>query len=206
MNRTKLKPIETCYDGYKFRSRLEARWAVFFNALDIKYEYEPEGYDLGNGLYYLPDFWLPEQDCWVEVKGAAPTPKEFAKALKLTILSGKPVFIAEGPIPSFSLKAPKLYNIWGLTSSGYGRTFAWTVCGLCHKVGITECGSDGLLCNCENYDGFGAFADEKYCGQGLYACSECVCSDKGKCHYDPAYHPFLSKAYTAARQARFERW
>lgn len=25
-----IKPIETIYNGYHFRSRLEARWAVFF--------------------------------------------------------------------------------------------------------------------------------------------------------------------------------
>lgn len=25
---TDLKPIETVYDGYRFRSRLEARWAA----------------------------------------------------------------------------------------------------------------------------------------------------------------------------------
>lgn len=51
-----IKPIETDYNGYRFRSRLEARWAVFFDALHVPYEYEPEGFDLGNGLYYLPDF------------------------------------------------------------------------------------------------------------------------------------------------------
>lgn len=28
-----IKAIETEYDGHKFRSRLEARWAVFFNAI-----------------------------------------------------------------------------------------------------------------------------------------------------------------------------
>src|ERR1022692_1636793 len=32
----------TQYNGYRFRSRLEARWAVFFNALHIKYVYEKE--------------------------------------------------------------------------------------------------------------------------------------------------------------------
>jgi hypothetical protein len=53
----KIKPIDTIYNGYKFRSRLEARWAVFFDALSIKYEYEKEGYELSNGRY-LPDFWL----------------------------------------------------------------------------------------------------------------------------------------------------
>ena len=37
-----VKPIETVYKGYRFRSRLEARWAVFFDALDIEWYYEPE--------------------------------------------------------------------------------------------------------------------------------------------------------------------
>lgn len=63
-----LKAIDTHYNGYKFRSRLEARWAVFFDALGIKYEYEKEGYDLGDGLYYLPDFYLPESNEFVEIK------------------------------------------------------------------------------------------------------------------------------------------
>ena len=56
-----LKPIETYYNGYRFRSRLEARWAVFFDALGVKWEYEPEGFDLGGGIYYLPDFRV---ECW----------------------------------------------------------------------------------------------------------------------------------------------
>lgn len=64
-----IKPIETPYKGYRFRSRLEARWAVFFDALNIKWEYEKEGFDLGDGDYYLPDFWLPELSLWYEVKG-----------------------------------------------------------------------------------------------------------------------------------------
>jgi hypothetical protein len=63
-----IKAIETRYKGYRFRSRLEARWAVFFDALGLTWRYEPEGFDL-DGLYYLPDFWVPEWDCWVEIKG-----------------------------------------------------------------------------------------------------------------------------------------
>lgn len=58
-----IKAIETIYNGYRFRSRLEARWAVFFDAAGIKYEYEPEGYDLGEAGWYLPDFYLPEVRC-----------------------------------------------------------------------------------------------------------------------------------------------
>lgn len=63
-----IKPIETIYNGYRFRSRLEAKWAVFFDALHIKYEYEPEGYKLSNGTFYLPDFFLPEFNIFAEVK------------------------------------------------------------------------------------------------------------------------------------------
>ena len=53
-----MKAIQTEYKGYLFRSRLEARWAVFFDACGVRWEYEPEGYDLGDGIYYLPDFLL----------------------------------------------------------------------------------------------------------------------------------------------------
>lgn len=65
-----MKAIQTEYRGYKFRSRLEARWAVFFDMLAIKYQYEAEGYELTNGKSYLPDFYLPDYDMYVEVKGS----------------------------------------------------------------------------------------------------------------------------------------
>lgn len=56
MSELAIRAKETIYDGYRFRSRLEARWAVFFNALGVKYEYEPEGFVLPSGKSYLPDF------------------------------------------------------------------------------------------------------------------------------------------------------
>ena len=51
-----IKAIETEYAGYKFRSRTEARWAVFFDTIGFKWQYEEEGYELPNGRWYLPDF------------------------------------------------------------------------------------------------------------------------------------------------------
>jgi hypothetical protein len=54
-----VKVIETVYRGYRFRNRLEARWAVFFDALELPFEYEKEGFILDDGTHYLPDFWLP---------------------------------------------------------------------------------------------------------------------------------------------------
>ena len=76
----KIQAIETEYNGYRFRSRLEARWAVFFDALGVDYEYEPEGYELPDGRRYLPDFRLKcygtrgdigenPFDLYIEVKG-----------------------------------------------------------------------------------------------------------------------------------------
>lgn len=54
-----IKAIETVYKGITFRSRLEARWAVFFDQIGIKWVYEHEGYETPMGRY-VPDFWLPD--------------------------------------------------------------------------------------------------------------------------------------------------
>lgn len=71
MNNDFLKPIDTVYKGYKFRSRLEARWAVFFDSLGLKWQYEVEGFNLSDGRYYLPDFRVTsekESVYWYEIK------------------------------------------------------------------------------------------------------------------------------------------
>ena len=114
---TNIKPIETVYKGYRFRSRLEARWAVFFDALGIKYYYEHEGFDLKGEGWYLPDFWLPELKTWIEIKG---NPEEYRSTLKkaetLANLTNYPVGVFEGlPGESFGT----IY-IWNATDSSAG--------------------------------------------------------------------------------------
>jgi hypothetical protein len=91
-----LKAIETVYRGYRFRSRLEARWAVFFDAMCVRWEYEREGFDLGPAGYYLPDFWLPDFKWWFEVKGEWPTDREVAVAQALANGSDSSVFVSVG--------------------------------------------------------------------------------------------------------------
>jgi hypothetical protein len=90
-----IKPIETIYNGYRFRSRLEARWAVFFDAMNIQWEYEPEGFVLSNGEKYLPDFYLPTFNggMYVEVKHEG---GDFSKALMFAKDAGTLVWLAEG--------------------------------------------------------------------------------------------------------------
>src|SRR5258706_6305448 len=94
---TAIKAIETHYNGYRFRSRLEAKWAVFFNAAGIDYCYEEDSFDL-DGIWYLPDFKLRlyGRYIWVEVKGQVPTEEEEIKALRLCIADRHPVCILVG--------------------------------------------------------------------------------------------------------------
>jgi len=108
-----LKPIETLYGSYRFRSRLEARWAVFFDVIGIEWRYEPEGFDLmevkiphqpeysdpsGKPLWYLPDFYLPKQDYWIEIKPQRPTRGGVIMIERLLVASRKKGFIFWGNI------------------------------------------------------------------------------------------------------------
>lgn len=78
MNKITAKP--TKYKEVLYRSRLEAKWAVFFDEMSIRYEYEPGVYTVPMGGYfvrYRPDFALlnirtqqsVRQPLYVEVKG-----------------------------------------------------------------------------------------------------------------------------------------
>lgn len=104
------RAIQTSYRGYLFRSRLEARLAIFFDYLGIKWEYEHEGYELPDGTRYLPDFWLPDFCCddgiFVEVKGQPLSMIERRKAKLLSDMEEMPILLAVGT------PAPKVYEIF----------------------------------------------------------------------------------------------
>ena len=95
-----IKPIETKYNGFRFRSRLEARWAIFFDMIGLKYEYEVEGFEI-NEIRYLPDFYLPTLDRWFEIKAKPLSEYEMKKceefcfnkdneSIKFSVLIGSP--------------------------------------------------------------------------------------------------------------------
>jgi hypothetical protein len=90
-----MEPIQTTYKGYKFRSRLEARWAVFLDDIGLVWEYEKDGYNLPSGPY-LPDFYLTDWNCWVEVKGTYPTEEEKTKCEELHWETDKAVLLVYG--------------------------------------------------------------------------------------------------------------
>lgn len=112
-----IKAIETQYKGFRFRSRLEARWAVFFEAMCIEWQYEPEGYELQSGRY-LPDFKLPKcgyrgmgakagsielfgsVGLFVEIKGQEPTQHEKRLCIDLGQQTNTPIIICVGLPPN----------------------------------------------------------------------------------------------------------
>ncbi len=91
-----MKAIETHYKGYRFRSRLEARWAVYFDADGIEWEYEKEGYSLPGVGLYLPDFWLPRVKMFAEVKPGEFSESELDRCRALARHSGCPVLLLDG--------------------------------------------------------------------------------------------------------------
>jgi hypothetical protein len=190
-----MQAITTRYRGYRFRSRLEARWAVFYDALDIPFQYEPEGFDLGDGVLYLPDFWLPVQDCWIEIKPGHPTEDERDKAQRLAIQSGKFVFIFRGDVWPITMTQatdviePDIRNgaLYFAPDGDRDGMMAWGHCPQCKHFVIGHCGASHAVSYREATD-------------RLVPYSDCA----GRFDLEAWHSPALAKAYLAARSARFE--
>lgn len=178
---TQIKPIETRYNGRFFRSRLEARWAVFFDAIHQPWLYESEGFDLGEAGRYLPDFFLPKQKCWIEIKGTNPTRDEERKARALAIYADMPVYIFIGNVghqvnegyPPGNSNAGEGALIFGATED---MQYAWCVCPRCLRYGIA------------------------YFGRAERICGDCGLPEKTYT-YD---HPSLIRAFDVANSHRFQ--
>jgi hypothetical protein len=184
LERYSLKPIPTNYKGCQFRSRIEARWAVFLDALGLRWDYEPEGFDLG-GVKYLPDFLLPKMGVWIEIKGADPQEDECEKAHRLAVASGRDVFVFFGghTLPDGEHGPPLAYWFGKCGNADHG--YAWCECRTCHSVGIAYQGrADRLPCK--------ACVDRTGCPR----------SDHGDKGINTASTQLVN-AYRAARAARF---
>lgn len=193
-----LRAIDTQYAGCLFRSRLEARWAVFFDHLLLEWRYEPQGFVLDDSeALYLPDFWLPKQQIWVEVKGIDDPDgvnrwRQFSRAIdphwaedndepshitagdEHSCLRGRS-FLTQGDIPDpRRLGSGELAQADAMYGSG-GLHYYWTRCPQCGAIGATWHGrAERLPCRCVD-------------------------------NITPqAHHRRLLYAYRAARSARFE--
>jgi hypothetical protein len=189
------KSIETYYKGYRFRSLLEARWAVFFDAAGIKYVYEPEGFDL-DGTWYLPDFFIPDQNQYLEIKPDGFNPdghpmfrwlQSHDRPFRFAILIGQP-FATHDSFGDYEIEC-RLHGKHSLSFTekfdydgdiGGDNHYRWCECPCCGKVGLQFDGRSARIgCGCEIHS---------YTGNG-----------------DKTYNsgsPKLLRAYLLARQYR----
>jgi hypothetical protein len=133
-----IPPVPTTYRGIKYRSRTEAKWAVLFTHFGLTFDYEPETFDI-KGVWYLPDFYIKDWDCYFEVKPSNLMEGDekllddaIYKCSGLNELLKKKVLVAAGP--------PR---------SGRGTNFivyhGGEVMLCCHIVKWTFCGGYGLI-------------------------------------------------------------
>lgn len=213
---SEIKAIETVYNGYRFRSRLEARWAVFFDAARIKYVYEPEGFersfaeDGSDSIKYLPDFYLPDSGIYCEVKPNRDKLMEDGEKLSWMVDFGGPMsdgllilgqipMVNEGDFPIFVM----YHNNKALVAE---------------PITIT---GEGVMLN-SSFDLFGKDMNNNYCSAPEF------CYPKGTAAYyrgswddlcivrssfptlfnkhvwNLDWHEIPINAYRLARQARFE--
>ena len=151
-----MKALESLYRGFRFRSRLEARWAVFMDAMGVAFEYEREAYDL-DGMYYLPDFWLPEMKAHLEIKPESPTDEEEEKMRRLVAHTKRWGYTCIGspevPDSTSSYDGGAHVFIWNDDEYGQGVGsdfgYQWCECPRCHRCELQFDGrADRISCNC----------------------------------------------------------
>lgn len=92
-----VRAVATTYKGTQMRSILESQWAHVLDAAGIPWTYEPKVFRLPDGVGYLPDFYLPAVDTWVEVKGPHFERIEKTRALARMLGAGGQVLVGTGP-------------------------------------------------------------------------------------------------------------
>jgi len=180
------KAIQTQYRGNNYRSRLEARWAVFFHIAKIETIYEGEGYQTSYGRY-LPDFYLPEMKLFIDVKGGGnPDPHVLQKLRECckddqrgAVLEQIPL-VQNGTIDLDDQEVFKIYHNCAFPDGGEDGLYLFCKCPCCGTNGFEFNGrSDRIECTCHN-GGFDVQKDYNY------------------------EDPILLNAYKVAKSARFE--
>lgn len=116
---------EPLYKGRRFRRQLDAKWAVFFDALGLSWRYETEPIDLG-GEPYRPDFYLPKWDTYLEVQPDLPT-ADFGDGFVSVFGDFGTGRVGHTPTGRFMLAADALLATDGQT--GAARNRLWMLCG-----------------------------------------------------------------------------
>lgn len=192
-----MQAIETHYNGYRFRSRLEAKWAVFFDEMMIKYEYESEGFVMFSGRNYLPDFYLPDFGIFVEIKpGIKDKIKEWKQNCEEFLDTGKSIMLCIGDPMSATY-----HSLYGWCEEE-GTPFCDNI--KCHALFLSN-GTDAYIA-IDEYE-------RKFRTDNLMNTSDKILQsesamDKARDQNSEAsfgiINSMLASASIAARQARFE--
>lgn len=185
----RIQAIPTQYNGTTFRSRTEAKWAVFFDKQGIPYQYEPEGYQTLDG-WYLPDFRFSDAPSMIffEVKPDQPTKPEYRLMRALADGALAHVFVAHGT-PSENCFIEKVY--------ASGRTEQWF-------FGYEHEGSCGYLTTQLWGNGHDLPIRQVKNPMGAYTCGPSgSLNEAGRAHFD--HKPGKVRASESLRQSKLVR-
>jgi hypothetical protein len=212
------------YGGRAFRTQLDARWAVFLDALPFPWRYETELLVLEGGVHYRPDFYLPSWDVYLEVR--PDFPGEWVTQDEVTVVADRDGLT---PLGTFLIASerlarweervcrPRLFMLCG--SPGVPRLRDWRGrwkldggCAVLHLALV-----DGrLLLPVE------AWSDTEEGGLDFWPYYLDGAAGGGECRRESAFYPSgkmtnlymgdgrgyatprLARAYRAARDARFD--
>jgi hypothetical protein len=155
------RAIETVYADTRFRSRLEAKWATFFDLIGWPWLYEPIDLD-----GYIPDFILQfHRPLLVEVKPAVLLEElqQHAEKINASGWNGEALIVGAALWPTVDWWGSLAVGLLGEHFPGHqpgdrgwgtGRLFRCTICGrlsLHHDVSSFHCRVAG--CNDDHYYG-----------------------------------------------------
>jgi hypothetical protein len=228
IRQAEIKAIPTVYKDTYFRSRLEARWSVFFDALEIGWDYEPEHFKVGH-YHYLPDFRLEGIDAWIEIKPAEKqlSAEEIGKIIAfgrevayIRVMAGSPW--ADSFKKEYTVFLPRVKrasvqkDYRELTNRDYLLVqephMYWGECCACHRVSpINYSHEDHDHFHCQMQKEIGCLQECNARGCYEYCEYEDCCSgqsDEGikipSGQPLPHLTPKMIGAYDAARSAHFE--
>ncbi len=143
------KSIETEYSGYRFRSRLEAKYAVFFDFCGWPWSYEPTDF---NG--WIPDFAIGDHGVMVEVKPFFDRDEwdETIQKIEASGYNGRVLLCGVDPVMINKILNPKpelvegpffCWETWGKSYPGmwdvnFGFTEGNGFLGLCSMIGAWD--------------------------------------------------------------------
>ena len=154
-------PIPTTYNGVTFRSRLEAKWQVFFDELGFEASYESDFIkDENSEVLYVPDFTVYSGiKCrdwtlvhYIEIKPTPPNAEYISYLQSLPLSNEVIILVCVGP-PDFQQKD----GLWIMPIRPgemiVQKGFALKQCPYCSQYNVRAWNRSDVSCEC--FDRFG---------------------------------------------------